>query len=453
MLTKVDLCRQALTHVCSFALLLAGFSYTASGAVSGSITTTNTPVSGCVQVNGNIYQNKTDVFLSSGSTGAGMTNGSYYVQVTAPGGTLLGTSVNTANPTPFMVVNGHAAQCYQLWSLVFKASNSGLQGYDTTGNAGSEYKVTVSLGDPSFSSNTKSDNFKVKISCDASVESCTPDPPPPPPTVSGYKYYDKDGSGTVSAGDIPLPGWAINGSNGLGSACTNSGGSYGFVLLPYSGPFTLSEAMPAETNWVATGVEGSQTVGPVGQTGDVTGPTFLNACTGAGGGLSLGFWSNQNGEKILTGTSTGSALLGGNTSLLTPLHLKDASGNDYDPAPSYSSFKSWLLGGTATNMAYMLSVQLATMELAVYNSKVSGASMVYAPALATYGLTTPGGFISITALMGAADTELGLHGLTPAGDPNRVYQETLKNVLDAANNNRNFLQAGPCAYTFPSCSH
>ena len=453
MLKTNNLCTRKVRHVCSFALLLAGFSYTATAGVSGSITTTSTPGSGCVQVNGNIYQNKTDVFLSSGSNGAGMTNGSYYVQVTEPGGTLLGTSVNSANPTPFVVVNGHAAQCYQLWSLVFKGSNSAVQGYDTTANAGFEYKVTVSLGDPSFGSNTKSDNFKVKISCDVSVETCTQDPPPPPPTIVGYKYYDKDGSGTVSAGDIPLPGWSINASNGLGSTCTNSGGSYGLVVPPYSGPYTLSESVPAETNWVATGVQGSQTVGPVGQTGDVTGPTFLNACTGAGGGLSLGFWSNQNGQKILTGSNTGTTLLAANVSLLIALHLRDASGNDYDPAPSYGTFRSWLLGGTATNMANMLSVQLATMELAVSNSKVSGSSMVYAPGLVTYGLTTPGGFISITHLMAAADTELGLHGLTPAGDPSRAYQEALKNVLDQANNNLNFLQQGPCAYTFSNCTH
>ena len=50
--------------------------------------------------------------------------------------------------------------------------------------------------------------------------------------------------------------------------------------------------------------------------------------------------------------------------------------------------------------------------------------------------------------MAEANTELGLHGLTTDGSPYRSYQESLKNALDAANNNLNFVRGSPCAFTF-----
>jgi len=58
------------------------------------------------------------------------------------------------------------------------------------------------------------------------------------------------------------------------------------------------------------------------------------------------------------------------------------------------------------------------------------------------------GFISINDLLAAANTELGLHGLVPAGNPNRDYQEALKNALDDANNDKNFVQPTPCPFSF-----
>jgi hypothetical protein len=97
-------------------------------------------------------------------------------------------------------------------------------------------------------------------------------------------------------------------------------------------------------------------------------------------------------------------------------------------------------------MAYMLSAQLAAMELNVNNGKVSGGSIIYAP-----GTTSANsfGFASVSAVMAEANTELGLHGYVVASGPTRTYQEALKNALDKANNNLNFVQSGPCAFTSP----
>jgi hypothetical protein len=41
--------------------------------------------------------------------------------------------------------------------------------------------------------------------------------------------------------------------------------------------------------------------------------------------------------------------------------------------------------------------------------------------------------------MAAANTELGLHPKAVDGTPYRAYQEALKNALDKANNNTNFV--------------
>ena len=129
---------------------------------------------------------------------------------------------------------------------------------------------------------------------------------------------------------------------------------------------------------------------------------------------------------------------------LSGLNLRNATGGNFDP-PGYSQFRSWILSATATNMAYMLSAQLAAMELNVRCGGVNGNSLIYAP-----GSTSANslGFATVNAVMAEANAELGSHGLTLSGSAFRSYQEALKNALDKANNNLNFVQATPCAFTF-----
>jgi len=144
-------------------------------------------------------------------------------------------------------------------------------------------------------------------------------------------------------------------------------------------------------------------------------------CLGYGGGLTLGFWSNKNGQKLFGADD----LL-----LMVSLNLRNADGSNFDPA-SYAAFKTWLLAANANNMANMLSAQLAAMELNVLNGKVDGDAWIYAgPTL---------GYMTIDDLMDAANAALASDGLTLAGDPNRMTQEALKNALDKANNNYNFV--------------
>ena len=97
--------------------LLATTSYMAAPNTGAIFTTGST----CNGTNINIFNSKSDVYVDSGPAhegAAGLPDGFYYVQVTEPGGALLGTSVGSATPTPLHVTNGEFDQCYQLEAVV-----------------------------------------------------------------------------------------------------------------------------------------------------------------------------------------------------------------------------------------------------------------------------------------------------------------------------------------------
>jgi hypothetical protein len=158
--------------------------------------------------------------------------------------------------------------------------------------------------------------------------------------------------------------------------------------------------------------------------GNPAGADILQNC--GGGGHTLGFWSNKNGQAVMANAGMTSEL-----AMLSTLNLVGADGSNFDPA-SYTGFRTWLLSATATNMSNMLSAQLAAMELNVGAGFVNGNASVYV------GSET----MTIQELMDAANAALGVDGYTPSGDPNRADQEILKNALDAANNNLNFVSIG-----------
>jgi hypothetical protein len=122
--------------------------------------------------------------------------------------------------------------------------------------------------------------------------------------------------------------------------------------------------------------------------------------------------------------------------MLDALNLRGATGANFDPS-TYSQIRTWLLNGTAVNMAYMLSVQLATMELNVASGKVNAGALIYAPGTNS---ANAAGYATVGAVMAEANTSLGTNGYTPSGSSVRTYQEALKNALDNANNNKTFVQ-------------
>lgn len=149
-----------------------------------------------------------------------------------------------------------------------------------------------------------------------------------------------------------------------------------------------------------------------------------------GGGRTPGFWSNRNGFATMNDGGTVAPEL----AMLNALHLVDASGSPADFA-TYDAFRTWLLNGSATNMAYKLSNHVAAMRLNVEAGFVDAGALVYAPGTNS---ADSSGVASIAALLDEAEATLTAHPYTPTGSPDRAYQEAIKNALDAANNNTNW---------------
>jgi hypothetical protein len=299
-------------------------------------------------------------------------------------------------------------------------------------------------------------------------------------TIEGAKFYDADASGSFTAGEAGIPGWTIyldndtDFTNGVvASVLTDATGHYLFTNMGTPGPGvevvpTLGEgtwyvyegAAISSATWQQTLGGGTAVTGdpaPAPALGATVGAycivltemdsasaenDFGNLCLGAGGGHTLGFWSNKNGQAIIN------ANLDDALNALNDLNLVDANGNP-KTFTSAADIKSWLLNATATNMAYMLSAQLAAMQLNVLlftwsggTDGVDGGSLVYAPGCGNTGVGS--NYITINDLIAAANTELGTHPTAFSGDDWRAYQECLKDALDDANNNQNFVQPGPC---------
>jgi hypothetical protein len=372
----------------------------------------------------NIYGSKGDVYINGGPShpgAASLPDGSYCVQVTSPDGTVLGQSAAGA----VTVAGGAFAQCYQLSAILTKTSD-GTPGYDDTNNPGGEYKVWISTDCDFINSSTKTDNFKVRQGGGGPGDTAT---------LCVTKFYDANVNGVKDGNEQDINGWLFQLFADDNLQLTRETPRC-LVLDP--GTYTVVEGTPVESNWMHT-TDSEVGVDLVANT--ETDVAFGNVCFGAGGGLTLGFWSNKNGQKLETS---------GDFAMLTNLCLRNASGGNQDFTGSLTANKSalatWLLNATATNMAYMLSAQLAAMELNVAHGFVSGSALVHTGGCGNAGFD--GSFITINDLMAAANAELCAHPNTTSVSPYRAYQECLKNALDDANNNKNFVESSPCPFSF-----
>lgn len=402
-------------RVVGFVCLLIGAGAALGAPMSGAIFTTE---SSCDGTNVNIFDAKDAVYLDGGPAhpgSAGLPDGLYYVQVTEPDGALLG-----ATPTAAVSVSsGEFAQCYQLSAILLKASDA-TPGYDDTTNGGGEYKVWISA-DASFPNNaSKTDNFKVKATTEAGH-------------LVVNKFYDANANGVWNAGEPAITGWQVT-IQDAPHVWLDFSGTTPVDYVDEPGYYAVTESAAVEQNWRAT--TAMNTPAAISE-GNTTSVDFGNLCLGWGGGLTLGFWSNKNGEKLFGADDL---------ALMTSLNLRDAYGSNFDP-PNYKTFRTWILGATATNMANMLSAQLAAMELNVLNGNVSASSLIYAPGTAS---ANPLGYATVGAVMAEADASLGLNGYVVGSGTTRTAQEAVKNALDRANNNLNFVQTSPCAFTFPA---
>lgn len=423
--------------------------------IAGAIFTTTSDGS---TVNGNHYDSKLDVYLNGGPQNCispGLPPGDYYFMVTNPPGNLL-LSLDSTFDRKFRVTAGSSGKIAEdIGNVVTHPAGTSpcaggitvrlakdLSDFADTDNPGGVYKAWITraadfeaycgagidCGLQGFiHSNTKTDNFKV-----AGDETQNG-------ALEAYKFYDKNANGQYDPGyDLDLPNWPMTLTSvkqGVNSThLTAADGVATWDPLVPDNDYFVQEGTPVQGNWVHSttiyiGHDGSpqNPGGPLTVVGGATTTiAFGNYCTTPSHGLTLGFWSNRNGQALVDA---------GDLAALVALNLRNGAGANFDPA-NYAALRTWLLNGTATNMAYMLSVQLAAMKLNTLNGFVNGSGF-YVPA----GMT-------INQIMDAANTSLGLYALTLSGHAQRANQEQLKNWLDALNNNAGVLSPTPCTYSF-----
>ncbi|HSE17622.1 MAG TPA: hypothetical protein VLB46_11255 [Pyrinomonadaceae bacterium] len=248
--------------------------------------------------------------------------------------------------------------------------------------------------------------------------------------IAACKYYDFNANGVFDPGEQGLDGWpmTINPLDGAtpnqATQLTTAGCAVWTTLDPAFNPYTITEGTPVELNWFhSTPI--SQTVTVVGgQREDVV---FGNYCKVPSGGLTLGFWSNKNGQALINA---------GDLLALRNLCLRNADGSNFDPTTN-AQVKSFLLGANATNMANMLSAQLTAMTLNIRHGFVDPNAFDLCSNKTVGQLTTD------------ANTSLCANGLTFSGSPDRAPQEAMKNCIDALNNGGPVVPTTPCSRTFP----
>ncbi len=124
---------------------------------------------------------------------------------------------------------------------------------------------------------SKTDNFKVKAQAPLSK-------------LDVVKFYDANANG-LDDDNLPITGWKIT--------CLTCGTAHGLLhagqLAPVPfGNYQVSEAMPVQTNWTPDHRHLGRRHPPARAYVE-----FGNLCVGAGGGLTLGFWSNKNGGALI----------------------------------------------------------------------------------------------------------------------------------------------------------
>ena len=253
---------------------------------------------------------------------------------------------------------------------------------------------------------------------------------PPQTELTACKYFDFNANGTLDPGEQGLDGWPMTldpldgATPNVATQLTSAGCVTWTTLDPSFNPYTVTEGTPNEPNWFhSTPVSQAVNVAP----GSPQHVDFGNYCKVPSGGLTLGFWSNKNGQALITAAD----LLA-----LRNLCLRNADGSNFDPTTN-AQVRTFLLGANATNMANMLSAQLIAMTLNIRHGFVDPNSFDLCSSQTVGQLAT------------AANTALCANGLTFSGSPDRASQESKKNCIDALNNGGPVVPTTPCSRTFP----
>lgn len=364
-----------------------------------------------------LFDDAADANINGGpklSAPQGLPDGDYYVQVTAPDGTILGSSGNKA---PVSVTDGRFEQCLTLVDVV-NGESTGSPGFDQTTDASGRYRVSISLDQDFATTQIFSTAFSLRSSGAGDA------------MLNVVKFYDSNTNGIADSGEVFIDGWLVRTTDDLAGYATEAFTTWRSAVVP--GSYSVRELVPDQPNWRTT------TPAPIGVTlidGQTATVSFGNVCLGGGGGETTEFWTSRNGAALITPVQLRQ---------LSERNLVDAEGRPFDPT-TYDELRNWMLEASSTNMANALSVSLATMILNVSTGKVDRNARVHAPTALTANQT---GFITVADLMGEADTALAASGNTPAGSAQRSYHEALRNPLERANSDLDFVQSAPCPLTF-----
>jgi hypothetical protein len=317
--------------------------------------------------------------------------------------------------------------------------------------------------------------------------------------ICAHKFYDANVNGSDDDGQVvagihitlvvqsgTFAGTYTKSTDANGNVCFGDLDGDGYSDLG-PGTYTLNEVLPnGGMQWIQTAGIGGYTITAGGtgvQSGGTSNNSFGDVCLGGNNGVkTLGFWSNNNGKAILQANDSFSVATNWRKQL-NLLNLRNANGTDFDVsnmsaarngndsfANAYAAFRTWLLGATATNMAYMLSAQLVTMKFNTLYLGLNASTMLYVgtgsaintwannsqgsaldanltSGATTFGLVGPNslGFISVSNLMSDANTMLLNYYSATAQNAARQYEEALKILLDGANNNLLiFAEPTPC---------
>ena len=134
------------------------------------------------------------------------------------------------------------------------------------------------------------------------------------PTLEVVKFYDANANGVNDAGERAIDGWKVN-ISGVGDAFTPVSQDV------TAGDYNVSEYDTVESNWIHTTPTSVDVTVPAN-----TPVVFGNVCLGAGGGKTLGFWSNKNGQAQMNDGGT----LDPELALLSSLNLRKADGSAFN---------------------------------------------------------------------------------------------------------------------------
>ncbi len=308
-------------------------------------------------------------------------------------------------------------------------------GYALTAPVGGTYSGTINGGSGPFTNVSTLSNLSLNFGNAAAAR------------LSGSKFYDSNANGVQDPGEPNITGLKIIITATLPDSSvvtqilyTGAGGTYTSQLFPVGTTYTVAEVVPANCGWMQTAPKTGTYTGTITSNG-ASGLVFGNFIKVAGGGLTRVYWANS-GQTIMTKLGM-SAML----SMLNGSNLRNANGT-FATFSTFTAFRTFMIGASTTNMANMLSAQLAAMELNVANGNVCALNMIYAPGTTS---ANGSGYASVADIIAEARAALGANGNTTAAGAARTYQTALESALENANGNSSLFGVGaPTTIITPS---